>query len=196
MPVEERREHLLDAALRVLARDGYDQVSIEAIANEAGVTRPVVYAAYNGLEPLLHSLLDRTERRALASAMRLMPEGDVEDVDGWLVQGAGGLIDAVTQEPDVWRPILGITQNAPPMVRERIDTSRELIRGFIADALEQGLEKRGGPFIDVEMLSHLILISAEHFGRLVLSDPEHFTRKRVLRALKGLLTALQPIPRG
>ena len=56
LPVEERREHLLDAALHVLARDGYDRVSVEAIAGEAGVSRPVVYSAYDGLEPLLLAL--------------------------------------------------------------------------------------------------------------------------------------------
>ena len=41
---EARREQLLDAALRVLVRDGFDQVTIEAIAQEAGVTRPVAAA--------------------------------------------------------------------------------------------------------------------------------------------------------
>jgi AcrR family transcriptional regulator len=40
MPREERREQLLDAAMAVIARDGYAGVSIDAIAREAGVTRP------------------------------------------------------------------------------------------------------------------------------------------------------------
>lgn len=34
---------ITDAARRLLARDGYDQVSIEAIAREADVSRPTVY---------------------------------------------------------------------------------------------------------------------------------------------------------
>ena len=40
---------LLDAALEVIARDGYAGVSIDAIAREAGVTRPVVYGVFDGL---------------------------------------------------------------------------------------------------------------------------------------------------
>lgn len=195
LPVEKRREHLLDAALRVLVRDGYDRVTIEAIAREADVTRPVVYAAYDGLEPLLHALLDRTQRRALASALQLMPARTFEgDVDDWVLAAAGGLIDAVQHEPDVWRPVLGLTQNAPAIVRDRIDSTRELIRGYVADALQVGLERRGGPDVDVDVLAHLVMITAEHFGRLVLDQPERYDKERLVGALEGLLSATLPRP--
>ncbi|MBU2696038.1 TetR/AcrR family transcriptional regulator [Pimelobacter sp. 30-1] len=195
LPVEQRREHLLDAALRVLVRDGYERVSIEAIAREAEVTRPVVYGAYDGLEPLLHALLDRTQRRALASALRLMPDGGLDgalDVDEWIVAAAGGLIDVVQREPEVWRPVLGLTQNAPAVVRDRITSTRELIRGSIADALQAGLERRGGPYLDVDVLAHLVLVTAEHFGRLALDQPETYDRDRLVTSLEGLLSATRP----
>ena len=195
LPVEKRREHLLDAALRVLVRDGYDKVTIEAIAREADVTRPVVYAAYDGLEPLLHALLDRTQRRALASALQLMPARTFEgDVDDWVLTAAGGLIDAVQHEPEVWRPVLGLTQNAPAIVRDRIDSTRELIRGYVADALQVGLERRGGPDVDFDVLAHLVMITAEHFGRLVLDQPERYDKERLVGALEGLLSATLPRP--
>lgn len=80
----------------MLARDGYDRVSIDAIAREAGVTRPVVYGAYDGLEPLLHALLDRTQQGALESVASLRPdEPDLSDPDGFLLDVVGGLIDVV-----------------------------------------------------------------------------------------------------
>lgn len=194
LPVEKRREHLLDAALRVLVRDGYERVTIEAIAREADVTRPVVYGAYDGLEPLLHALLDRTQRRALASALQLMPVGGLSgDVDEWIIEAAAGLIDAVQAEPEVWRPVLGLTQNAPAVVRDRIESTRELIRGYIADALQVGLERRGGPYLDVDVLSHLVLITAEHFGRLTLDEPKRYDKARLVEALEGLLSATRPV---
>ena len=34
---------IMGAARRLLARDGYDQVTVDAIAREAGVSRPTVY---------------------------------------------------------------------------------------------------------------------------------------------------------
>jgi len=76
----ERREQLLDAALTIIDRDGYDGVSIDAIAREAGVTRPVVYGAYDGLGPLLTALLDRQQERALAQLFAALPLG-ADDAD-------------------------------------------------------------------------------------------------------------------
>ena len=190
MPIEQRREALLDAALRVLARDGYGAVSIEAIAREAGVTRPVVYHAFDGLEPLLHALLDRSQRRALESAMTLLSaRGTPSGVDDWLLKGAADLIDVVQREPDIWRPILGITQNAPAVVSDRIAATREYLRTLIAQRLELGLTEQGGPALDTDVLSHIVLITAEHFGRLVLEQPELYSRDRLIAALKGLLKA-------
>jgi AcrR family transcriptional regulator len=193
MPLEQRREDLLDAALRVLARDGYGAVSVEAIAREAGVTRPVVYHAYDGLEPLLHALLDRSQRQALESAMELVTTANAAGtVDDWLIQGAANLIDIVQREPDVWRPILGITQNTPPLVQDRITATREYLRTLIAQRLELGLVGQGGPELDTDVLAHIVLVTAEHFGRLVLEQPDLYNRDRLVAALEGLLRAGRP----
>lgn len=192
MPIAQRREHLLDAALRVLVRDGYARVTVDAIAREAGVTRPVVYDAYGGLEPLLHALLDRCQRRALASVLKLMPTEPPRDIDQWILDACSGLIAAIQESPDVWRPILGLTRDAPEVVRTRIASTEDLIRGYISDALQTGLEMRGGPYLDTDVLAHLVIATGEHFGRLVLDSPEAYPRDRLIASLSDLLGALQP----
>ena len=193
LPVDERREQLLDAALTVLVRDGYDQVSVEAIAKEAGVTRPVVYGAYDGLEPLLHALLDRTRNRALAQAMEILVDaGSPEDVDAWVINSIGAIIDQVRADPDVWRPVLGVTRGPPAVVRDRIEETRELIRGYLEAGIETGIQLRGGPFVDSRILSHIVLAMAEEFGRLALEDPPRYSKERITEALAGLLAAAPP----
>lgn len=193
LPVAERREHLLDAALAVLVRDGYEGLSIEAISREADVTRPVVYSAYEGLEPLLHALLDRTQKRALTQAVDLLQEsGSPTDVDAWVLAAVGRLIDQVQADPHVWRPVLGITRGAPTIVQNRIEGTREVIRNYIAAGLEAGLQLRGGPFLDTQVLSHLVLVTAEEFGRLVLEDPPRYDKQRLVASLSALLTAAPP----
>ena len=72
LPREERREQLLDAALAVIDREGYAGASIDAIAREAGVTRPVVYSAFENLADLLYTLLDRHEQRALTQLLEAL----------------------------------------------------------------------------------------------------------------------------
>lgn len=188
-PVEVRREHLLDAALRLLSRDGYDKLTIEAIAREADVTRPVVYSAYDGLEPLLHALLDRSQRRALASAMQLLPADPPEQVDAWIVEMLRAFLDVVQKEPAVWRPVLGLTRNAPDVVRDRIESTKDLLRGYIAEIVETGLERRGGPLLDAEVVAHLVMTVGEDFARLVLDDPERYPSERLIGTLETMLAA-------
>lgn len=190
---EARREQLLDAALRVLVRDGFDQVTIEAIAQEAGVTRPVVYSAYGGLGPLLHALLDRSEQRGLEQALTLLPpDGVPADVDAWLADAAGRMIDLVQADPDTWRPILGLVGPAPAVVRERISVTEELVRVQVARAIRAGLDARGGPDLDADILSHLAVATAEQFGRLALERPDEYPRERLVEAL-GTLLRLVPV---
>jgi AcrR family transcriptional regulator len=63
------REVLLDAAERVIARDG-PGASIEAIAAEAGVTKPIVYARVGARAELCEALAERFTDRLTAAARR------------------------------------------------------------------------------------------------------------------------------
>jgi AcrR family transcriptional regulator len=183
---------LLDAALSVLAHEGYANVTIEAIARKADVTRPVVYSAFDGLEPLLLALLDRTEQRGVERSLAIITSaGDPSDVDQWVLRAADALFEEVRSEPDVWRPILGLVRGAPAVVSERIAESREVIRKYLAAGLEVGLKRRGGPNLDAEVLSHLVIATAEEFGRLVLEDPPRYEKARLLAWLEQLLAAFR-----
>ena len=56
---EPARRAVLDAALRLVARDGYQAVTIKGIAEEAGVGRQTVYRWWNGKgEILLEAVVD------------------------------------------------------------------------------------------------------------------------------------------
>lgn len=194
LPPAERREQLLDAALAVIGRDGYAGLSIDSIAREAGVTRPVVYGAFDGLGPLLYALLDRQEERALAQLLEAVPPDlGGQDPDAFLVAAVGRLIEVVRGDPATWRPILLAPEGTPAAVRERIARDREVVRARIQALLEVGLARRGGPDVDAEIASHAILGVAEYFGRLLVSDPEGFEAERLVATTRALLAALGPV---
>ena len=195
VPADVRREQLLDAAIAVIVRDGYAGVSVEAIAREAGVTRPVVYGVFDGLTPLLTALLDRQEARALAQLEEAM-SGDASMLnapDEFLVNAAVRMIDAITDDPHTWRPILLAPNGTPEMVRERIERDRERVRQQIRQLLDVGLALRGGPKLDVEVVTHALVAVLEHFGRLLLEDPKRFETDRLIAAIRGMLSALGPV---
>jgi AcrR family transcriptional regulator len=63
---------ILDGAERVLQRG--DPASISAVAAEAGVSRPTVYAHFPDLERLLEALVEKTVRRTMAAIDSAEPD--------------------------------------------------------------------------------------------------------------------------
>ena len=76
----ERREQLLDATKAIVAERGFHAVSIEAVAREAGITRPIVYGHFHDLDGLLEALVDREAARALDQLVTVLP-GDLGQGD-------------------------------------------------------------------------------------------------------------------
>jgi AcrR family transcriptional regulator len=193
MPANERREQLLDAALQVIAEDGYAGVTIEAVARRAGVTRPVVYGVFEDLGALLAALLQRQERRALELLDRAVPAdpGDL-DPDALLVNGIRAFLDAVARDPDTWRVVLVPPEGTPPAIRDYVEANRMALLRRLETLVGWGLERRGGPTgLDVELLARSILSAAEEAGRLMLADPDRFPAERFAR-LAARLLALAP----
>lgn len=195
LSLEDRREQLLDAALRVITRDGYSKISIEAVAREAGVTRPVVYGAYEGLNPLLLALLDRHEARAAERLATFIPtdlrgeaplETALSGVRAWLAD--------VVADPQFWAPVLTRQHEQPDVVRERFQQTRELVRQILAGTLRAGYPAGAGGF-DADVNSHVLLVVLEHFGELLLTEQPPFSVDQSVRAVREILAGWLAVAR-
>ncbi|RMD98537.1 MAG: TetR/AcrR family transcriptional regulator, partial [Deltaproteobacteria bacterium] len=56
---ERRREQILDIAVEIFARHGYERTSIGMICEEAGIARGTLYQYFENKQDLFHALLDR-----------------------------------------------------------------------------------------------------------------------------------------
>lgn len=194
MPAEDRREQLLDAALTIIVRDGYRAVSVDAIARELDVTRPVVYNLYDGIEPLLYALLDRQAKRALtAVAGAVMAVGITSAPTAAQTRALiGELVTMVAKDPSSWSPIFMTPTDAPTVVRERIQRDRDIVRQQFKAMLDASLRARSAsdrPTKDTDMLSHALMGIAEYFGRLIVSDPAAVDRDRIADSMSDLIRA-------
>lgn len=189
VPIEERRTQLLDAALRIIDRDGYDGVSIDAIAKEAGVTRPVVYGAFDGLGPLLMTLLERQQKRALSQLFSALPLTALGSPPLDLVERAvPALHQMLLSDPITWRAILQAPANVPDAVRERIEADQERVRAMIRMMATTVLPAG----TDTELAAHGILALLRHMGALVLADPERYDAERLSAAARQAVRMLVP----
>jgi AcrR family transcriptional regulator len=118
---ELRRPLVLDAALPLFARDGFEAVSMQAIADAAGVSKPVLYSCYDSKEELFEELLRREERKFWHMVEGSVPApgvpGSKEDL---LRLGMTALLRAVVEAPDAFR-VIYLQRNG----ENRIERGRE-----------------------------------------------------------------------
>jgi len=72
MTGKERREQLLNIGRRLFAERGFEGTSIEEIAAQAGVSKPVVYEHFGGKEGLYAVVVDREVERFTTITMTLL----------------------------------------------------------------------------------------------------------------------------
>jgi AcrR family transcriptional regulator len=194
MPPEERREQLIDAAMRVTLEQGYGGVSIEAIARAAGVTRPVIYDHFANLGRLLRALVEREERYSLDQLAQVVPT-DLRDRDPVevLAGTVRGFLGAVTSRPETWRLILLPVEGTPAIVREHVETNRAQILERIEQVVRWAITSGKLPSdLDVELAARAVRDLAEAAGRMVLTDPERYSPDRYERFGQTAMKLLLP----
>src|ERR687894_2202258 len=125
MPAGARREQLLDVAKAIVLERGFHAVSIEAVAREAGVSRPIVYGHFGDLPGLLEALVLRETARALRQLEDVLP-GDLGagDASALLLASLRGYLEAVHADPATWRLVLMPPEGAPALLRDRLAQGR------------------------------------------------------------------------
>jgi AcrR family transcriptional regulator len=173
----------------VIVEQGYEGISIEAVARAAGVTRPVVYDHFPNLAELLQTLIAREEQRSLAQLAEVVPEQDYgRDPVAGLVGGVRRFLEAVSERPTSWRLILLPLDGTPSFVRENVESNRarilERIERFVAWSVDQGHLPSD---LDVELCARTLRDLAEEAGRMVLTDPGRFTPSRYATFVRSIM---------
>lgn len=118
MPVEERRELLLESAFRVIARRGVDGATTRAICAEAGVTLSTFHYVFATRDELLAALVERGTDKELAAVEAALGEGAQElsrGRDGLVAvmrTALGAYIDGVEADPDREQAMISLNQYA------------------------------------------------------------------------------------
>lgn len=187
MPVEQRRTELLDAALRVVANQGYSALTAQAIALEAGVTKPVLYGAFETLPALLEALLDREEAKAISQLTSALPFAIFGDPATLAARITRAWAEAVRREPVTWRLILAGSGAMPAALAARVESGRTAIRAQLAALI--------GTWVPIEnadpaILARALVAMAEEFGRLLVSSPDEVDVEQLATTVQALVTGV------
>lgn len=135
---ERRRPQVLDAALAIAVAHGVSEVTVGAIAERLGVTRPVVYACYPDRVEILTALL-RRERNALREGLvESLYSARGETPEDAFVAGFRAILAAVANRPNSWRVVFASPDRA---VADQFERVREQLRGAVAAWIDPVLTK-------------------------------------------------------
>ena len=136
----DKRRVILDAAVRVFARQGFHTCRVSDIADEAGVAYGLVYHYFTAKEEILDTLfLERwdvmLEAIAEADATQVAPRDKLHAI-------AGFIIDSYRHDPDLMKVIIvEVTRAANTFGRTHLEKIRDAYRqiaAIVARAQENG----------------------------------------------------------
>ncbi|QVN04100.1 TetR/AcrR family transcriptional regulator [Pseudomonas rhodesiae] len=154
----ERRQAISKAAIELFERQGFQNTTIEQIANQAGVSAPTVFKYFGNKQEIILEILHDADQRAIKDARSQMP--DIEDpVDAmcYMERRLTGYALEV-MHPSLWRELLplilfGGDNGLPQGYRAMNDALRTEISGLLRE-LQQAGKLRAD--LDVDLASFLL----------------------------------------
>lgn len=182
---------MLDAALRVFLRHGYRGTSMQAIADAAGVTKPVVYECFRNKDKLLLTLLDREEERLLRAITAALPrEPSFDDLEALIASTLGAFLSAASEAPDAWRVVFEFQHGTGSVIAERVRDARamllgrlrELVRAYMDDADIRDAQRK------TPVVAELLASVAESCARMLIVQEYPWTPTELARFTASLIT--------
>lgn len=194
MPASERREQLLDVTAELVVEHAFHGVSIEAIAQRAGITRALIYQHFGDLQTLLEAVIERETVRALAQVSETtlsdLSKGDPVEL---MLESLRAYLLAVQNQPNTWRLVLMPPEGAPETLHEAIAEGRASVLARMTEAVQPALARQPG-HADAELTARMLSAVADEYARLLLTDPVRFPPERLLEHARWWLSEASARP--
>jgi AcrR family transcriptional regulator len=142
----DKRRQILDAAIRVFARQGFHSCRVSDVADEAGVAYGLVYHYFDSKEEILTTLF--TERwQILVDAISDIDKRQEIPARDKLYLVASFIIDSYRYEPDLMKVIIvEVTRAANSFGRQQLPKIREAYEGIaqIVESAQRAGELKPG----------------------------------------------------
>jgi len=143
-PAVDKRRQILDAAIRVFARQGFHATRVSDIADEAGVAYGLVYHYFKSKDEVLNELFSERWSLLLAAIEETDAEGAAPRVK---LQGvASFIVDSYRHDPELMKVIIvEVTRAANSFGRTHLPEIRrayDSIGRIVAEGQEDGTFRR------------------------------------------------------
>ena len=161
MTGKERREQLLDIGRALFAQRGFDATSVEEIALNAGVSKPVVYEHFGGKEGLYAVVVDREMSKLLAAITgALTSTGSPRQL---LERAAFALLDYVESSSDGFRILVRdspVAQSTGSFASLISDAATQVEHIMVRQFRERGFDPKNAPMY-AQMLVGMVALTGQ-----------------------------------
>jgi AcrR family transcriptional regulator len=170
VPRAVREQRILDVAGQAFSERGYHAASMEAIAEGAGVTKPLVYAYFHSKEGLYAAYIER-EGRELIARMRGAADASVAPPER-MRAGTLQFLRFVAERRDGWQLLYAEAAARGGPLAERMAELRARIVAIVRRLLEQSVDAPAGEDAALDALAHAFVGAGESLANWWLTRPE------------------------
>ena len=146
------KEKILDAALSLFAKNGYDGTSVEQIAELVGIKAPSLYKHFKGKEDILNSLIDIAEQRyeenfGSEKHTGKIPDSIEEFIQSSITRTAFTITDSMIRKIRIFleKEQFRNDRIAEINTRHQIDGPRKMYTKIVEGMIEKGLFEEHDP---------------------------------------------------
>ncbi|MEV5630385.1 TetR/AcrR family transcriptional regulator [Micromonospora tulbaghiae] len=195
LPRAVREQQMLDAAVKVFSRRGFHAASMDEIADDAGISKPMVYAYLGTKEELFVACLHRESTRMMeAIAGAAAPE---LPADERLWRGLRAFFGFVGAHRDGWAVLYRQARGSQPFAAELAAMRGRLVE-VVAGMLDHALRASGREVgaADLEVVAYALVGASESLADWLADHPEADAGKTATRMMNVAWLGADQLLRG
>ena len=185
---------LLDAAERLLERDGFIGISTRKVAKEAGINPALVHYYFDSIEDLCAHVISRFSED-LIERQRQIFTSDSTLAKQWRLATEPLRSNVGRRRMKVWFELSAMAVNQPALLRRMVEINAEW-RKIIRDAVEREAERResvalGGFSVEATAALMSVVLKGLYWENL---QEFHEGHDELIAAADRLLSSFEPVP--
>ncbi len=170
VPRETRMEEMLQVAGRIFAARGYHGTSMDDVAAQADISKPLLYRYFGSKDGLYIALIERAGQHLLAGMSHVSTEGEpIERVE----RSVNAILAFIDRYRDSWRVLFSeglmastpVAEHVMKLRNRMISGSNQTFAQIVGDSSEAGCRQ-------VEPLTYALYGAGESIARWWLAHPE------------------------
>lgn len=131
---QQRRSRLIEAALEVMGRDEWRDVTVERLCTDAGLNKRYFYESFSDVDALADAVIDEIAAAVREATLKAVADAQSETLAQQAFAGVNALVHSLVDDPRRARVLLGGVAATPAMRAHRVAVMRSLTGVLIEHA--------------------------------------------------------------